>query len=42
MKQHFKKDFLVILTVISSQAFDVHSTIIDAGGLFVLPLGVNI
>jgi hypothetical protein len=37
-KQHFKID----LTGTSFQAFDIHSTIIDADTLFILPLGVLI
>jgi hypothetical protein len=41
-KQHFKYDFGIMLTDTSFQAFDIHSTIIDADALFILPLGVNI
>jgi hypothetical protein len=40
-KQHIKNDFGIILTGTSFQAFDLHSTIIDADALSILPLGVN-
>jgi hypothetical protein len=41
-KKHFKTDFGIILTGTSFQAFDIHSAIIDADALLILPLDVNI
>jgi hypothetical protein len=41
-KQHFENDFGIILTGTSFQAFDIHSTIIDADSLFILFLVINI
>jgi hypothetical protein len=40
-KQHFKNDFLIILSGTFFQASEIHSTITDADVLFILPLGVK-